>query len=346
MRVVVHAGMHKTGSSSIQQTFVAHEVPGWYYPALTPTGNHSRVWITLFEDEPERTPANALAGLTAAELARRGARWRAELGEELAAGDRHLLISAERVSKTSPVAAARARDWLGRWFPDITLIAYVRPPVSFMASAFQQVVNARGEDRIGGRGFWPEYRERFEKLDAVFGRENVRLKLYDPTTLLGGDVVLDLARELGVALSPEQVVRANESVSLEATALVFVQRRWGHGFVGGFRGAPRMNNDFVASLSQIGSSKLAFSPELVGPWLEENRSDVEWIEERLGCAVLDAPPTSGRLVSSEDDLLEIALENAEEVASLVGDERSTDGDARTRLVSDLETLRERHYAVG
>ena len=346
MRAVIHAGMQKTGSSSIQQTFSTLEVPGWYYPALIPNGNHSSAWITLFEDDPETAIGHALAGLTADDMARRRARWSAELDRELAAGNRHLLISAERVSKTSSVAAVRARDWLSRWSADITVTAYVRPPVSFMASAFQQVVNGRGESRIGGAGFWPNYRERFEKLDTVFGRENVRLRLYDRTTLLGGDVVLDLAQELGVTLSPEQVVRANESVSLEATALLFVQRRWGRGYVGGFPGAPRKNNQFVAAVSRIGSSRLAFSPELVGPWLERNRSDVDWIEERLGCAVLDAPRTSGRLVSSEDDLLEIALENAEEVAALVGDERSTDGDARSRLVSDLETLRERHYAVG
>ena len=62
MRAVIHAGMQKTGSSSIQRTFSTLEVPGWYYPALIPTGNHSSAWITLFEDDPETAIGHALAG--------------------------------------------------------------------------------------------------------------------------------------------------------------------------------------------------------------------------------------------------------------------------------------------
>ena len=87
----------------------------------------------------------------------------------------HLLISAERVSKTSSVARGCGRQGLAQPIgrPNITVIAYVRPPVSFMASAFQQAVRVEGRTDRRSR-FWPGYRERFEKLDTVFGRENVR----------------------------------------------------------------------------------------------------------------------------------------------------------------------------
>lgn len=346
MKAVIHAGMQKTGSSSIQRTFSSLDLPGWHYPAMTPVGNLSGPWIAMFEDNPELAPAFALTGTSPAEAAMLGERWRAAFEEGLGGGDRNLLFSAERVSKTSRAAAERALTLLRRHFSDISVVAYVRPPISFMASAFQEVVRGRGENRIGGSGFWPDYRWRFEKLDSTFGRDNVRLKLFDPSRFPARDVVLDFAHEIGVDVSPDDVIRVNEGFSLEATALVFVQRRWGEGMVAGFPGAPRMNNGFVEALGRIGSSRLAFSHELVTPWIRDNRADVEWIEQRLGCAVLDEPSSSGRAVSSEDDLLAIALENAAEVASLVGDERSTDADALTRLVSDLETLRERHYTGG
>ena len=225
------------------------------------------------------------------------------------------------------------------------MIAYVRQPISYMESAFQQAVKGRGERRIGGSRFWPRYRERFEKLDTVFGRENVLLKLFRPDVLLDGDVVLDFAHELGLTVSPEQVVRANEGLSLEAVALLFAQRTWGEGFVRGFRGAPGMNAAFAATLGRIGSSRLAFSAELVAPWVAGNRGDVEWIEERLGCAVLDTPQTSGRLVTSEGDLLDIAIENADALESLVGEHASEAPDVHTRVVRNLEILRQRHYAV-
>ncbi len=345
MRAVIHAGMPKTGSSSIQQTFSAREVPGWYYPALTPTGNHSRAWLTMFEDDPETAPVHRVAALTADDLDRRRTRWVAELERELAVGGRHLLMSAERISKTSAVAAERGRDWLARWFTDITVVAYVRPPVAFMASAFQQSVRGLGVDRIGAPGFWPAYRDRFEKLDACFGRDHVLLRPFDADVLHGHDVVLDLAHELGVAMSPDQVVRANDSLSLEAVALLFTQRKWGTGYAGGFIGAPRMNNDFVDALRPIGSSRLAFSRELVAPWLVAHRHDVEWIEDRLGRALLDEPSASGRLVSSELDLLDIALENADALAALVGDQASSASDVRTRVLEDLETLRLRHFTM-
>ncbi len=155
-------------------------------------------------------------------------------------------------------------------------------------------------------------------------------------------MVVDLAHELGVALSPHQVVRVNESLTLEAVALLFVQRKWGEGFVRGFRGAPRMNADFAAALAGIGDSKFAFSHDLVSPWIEEHRADVKWIEQRLGLAVLDAPKASSRPVSSEEDLLAIALENANALESLVGEHASEAVDARDRLVENLEILRRRH----
>ena len=50
MRALIHAGMHKTGSSSIQQTFAALRRPGLFFPRQ-PFINHSPLFVLLFEDE-------------------------------------------------------------------------------------------------------------------------------------------------------------------------------------------------------------------------------------------------------------------------------------------------------
>ena len=226
------------------------------------------------------------------------------------------------------------------------MIAYVRPPISYMESAFQQAVKGRGERRIGGSRFWPRYRERFEKLDAVFGRENVRLKLFRPDVLRDGDVVLDFAHELGLTVSTGAGGPGERGTQSRGRRPAVRPANVGGGLRRGVPwGASGWNAAFAATLGRIGSSPLAFSAELVAPWVEGNRGDVEWIEERLGCAVLDTPQTSGRLVSSEEDLLDIAIENADALESLVGEHASEAPDVHTRVVRNLEILRQRHYAV-
>jgi hypothetical protein len=294
VKIIIHVGMHKTGSSSIQHTFARLQHPDLEYIEWNSGGNHSALFVLLFED------ADKLAGYHAfkargpefiRKLPALREEWRARVSTQLAgAGDKTVIFSAEDISGPRfKNASQRLHDFFAGWSNDISVIGYARPPAGFMASAFQQRLKGGNTPDLFSGGASPTYRARFEKIDRIFGRDDVRLRGFAPNSLLNGDVVQDFAHEIGVGpLKEDQIIRANESLSLEAVALLYVQRKMGQGFVQGFNGAPAANNTFIARLATIGTRKFAFSPQMLAPLLEKERADIAWMEDRLGHPFADA----------------------------------------------------------
>jgi len=344
MKIILHAGMHKTGSSSIQRTLNAADLPNHAIPQ-TAAGNLSGVVSMLFDDEPEKGVMAVSNGLTKEELKRRGDIWKNRLVETLRCDKEYGVLSAEKISTLPQSGLIRLREFIEKFSPDIKVVAYVRKPVSFMQSAFQQRVKGGAGQSLFAGTIWPNYQKRFAGIDDIFGRENVTLKIFDPDHLRSRDVVIDFFSEIGVDLSPEVVIRTNESLSLEATALLYVQRRLGDGAVQNFLGAPAANNAFIEALQGIGTGKLMFSSEFIGPILEKNRADLEWMEARLGMPLEDAPETEGRLIGSEEDLLTVAEENYAALTDRLVETIRADGrSSRDRLVRNLNALRALCYA--
>ena len=77
------------------------------------------------------------------------------------------------------------------------VIGYVRPPVAFKTSLFQQRVK-HGLGAFNIDGIRPKYRKRFRKFDTVFGTGNVTLRKFDPATFPDRCVVRDFCQQLGI----------------------------------------------------------------------------------------------------------------------------------------------------
>lgn len=345
MRAIIHPGMHKTGTSSIQDTFKKADLGHIHYLDWR-AANHSGMFALLFREPVEEYHAFKGNGVSRDQLLAERAEWRRRLLDQLQSGEfDSVMISAEDISSSDTESVERLAETIAPYCSDVQVIAYVRTPAGFMQSAFQQRVKGGGLNRLGPASLWPNYRSRFEKLDQVFGRENVKLKKFAPDRLVDGDVVRDLASELGIEIKDADIVRSNESISLEALALLFAQRRLGEGFVSGFPGAQRSNARFVAAISTLGSGRLRFSPRLVDPVIARNRADLDWMEQRLGESLDDGRDADDPLaISSEDDLLRIAEENREKLDRLlIGIIRSKGQDPQAGLVRNLELLRKLHY---
>jgi hypothetical protein len=338
--------MHKTGTSSIQDTYFRFQDPGFEYVDWN-SGNHSGLFVLLFQDVAKLANYHGFAARGPEfirDLPRLRAEWRKRLEEQIAAADgKTLLFSAEAISGPE---FSQANHRLAAFFRDrcdrSDVIGYARPPAGFMASAFQQYLKG-GE--IGKKPF-PHYRARFEKIDAAFGRDNVTIRAFSRDRLIGGDVVRDFAETAGIAMPPEdRIVRSNESLSLEATALLYVQRKLGAGFVKGFEGAHQANNKFIASLAAIGTGKLAFSDAMMAPMLEDIAEDIAWMEARIGHPFSEVSASSPDAISSLDDLVDIALQNYDKVLDFLGENAAKEAGAATleNLVNALDALRERSY---
>lgn len=320
MRVVVHVGMPKTGTSAVQAAFHRHASPGFEVADLV-RANHSVPLILLFED-PRRVAEHQaiwprgegfLATLpTQREDLRR--RLDGQL-ERLRGTGATLLISAEALwNSRHGGVRARLAEALAAHGAEVEVLCYVRPPLSYAASAFQQRLKApRAGAPLDLDRLWPGYRRHVEPLDAAFGRHAVRLRLYRRDALRDGDVVSDVSDALGVP-TPQRTgaarSRPNASLGAEATAFLYAARRGGLRLPEGYGEALRDMRAAIAGLRRLGSRPLTFAPSAWDPVRAAHRDDLAWIEARLGQPLAETREPGAVEVATEDDLLRLAREVA------------------------------------
>lgn len=348
MRVVIHAGMHKTGSSSIQDHFSQNETDDIVY-ARWPGGNHCGLFILLFEDP---VLLGSYHGFKARGqdfingLPQMKARWTESIHEDMArSAGKTFVLSAEDISWPGfRPAVERMRDFFRNWTDDIQVVGYARSPLSFAVSAFQQMLKDGGLKSLNLDALWPHYKKRFLMLDEIFGREHVMLRHYHRSSLVGRDVVADFGKILGMDIRKSSGNDANASLSAEATALLYLQRRLGDGYLAGFSGAQMGNNRFIDRLRVIGSGKFTFSETAWRPVVEKNIADLRWIEERLGHAMEDDPRAGAVEISNEHDLIALALESYDSLEEvLIESIRGSDRVPVNKTVRALDLLRKFSY---
>ena len=347
MRIVIHAGMHKTGTSSLQDYFFEHAPAEIAYPQWM-EANHCGLFILLFEELDRLSDYHGFRA--------RGQEYtdtlpalRAENTALMSAfldANRHrtVLISAEDISSPEfRPAVIRMRDFLSQWTHDIEVIVYVRSALDFAVSAFQQILKDSGMPSLDLEYLWPYFQDRIEGLDEIFGRERVTVRLYDRATLKNGDVVSDFFDAMNLPRPTGKRPEANVALSAEATALLFLQRKLGLGYVSGFDNAQTANNRFIELLSEIGSHRLSFSDALWKPVADSHAADQAWIEQRLGRALNrrkargDDPQIT---IDSEQDLLLVALSSAADLERVLSREiERTSTDLLDRIVRAIEMLR-------
>lgn len=313
MEVILHFGMPKTGSSSIQETFATAPPPG-LATLPWPQANHAAFVVAFFEDAPERHPAFAHRPDPAGAVAAMRAEWEPRIEAAFANPDiGRILISAERLYNTPRPALRRLADWLDARAQRVTVVGYVRPPVAFSASALVQNIRAG----TGGRRVaevWPVYRAKIGKFDDVFGRDRVRLFPFRPERMPGGDVTADFAARIGVALDPARIRRVNESLCREAAALIHAWDRTRPKREGAAARSARAR--LVRALQGLKGDRLELGPALVAPLLARHAADLDWIADRLGEPLADAASEAPDALSSEDDLMHIAAGAADRMGEL------------------------------
>lgn len=347
MRIVIHAGIHKTGTSAVQEYFFSHPPAGIAYPSWGDP-NHCGLFVILFQDESRLAEYHGFRARGAEFIARLPIRRENELTRLTAFldenSDQTVLISAEDISAPEfHPAVQRMYDFLQRWTTDIEVVVYTRGALNFALSAFQQTLKDGGLSSLVLDSLWPYYRDRIGGLDAIFGEERVRVRVYERDALVGGDIVSDLAHVLGVSLDAIPHQRTNVSLSAEATAVLYLQRRMGLGFISGFGQAQTANNRFIEKLSQLGHHRLGFSDALWKPVADKHEEDAAWMAARLGQALSahDAPAGERVIeIGSEEDLIGLALQQVPALEKMLADELGREPvDLVERTVRTLELLR-------
>jgi hypothetical protein len=336
-RCVIHIGMHKTGSTSIQRSLHGHVDDRFFYANLGHDANHSLAIYSMFVESPEKHHhLHRSAGRDANAVQAYVEQVTSDLNRSIeAAQGRTLLISGEDISVIPERFLSKLRDEFRARFDEVSVVAYVRSPAGFIASHFQQRVKNASVDAVDPGLMYRNYRDTFLKFDNVFGTACVTLWKYDPQTFPNGCAVRDFCQRLGIALPSERIVRLNESLSRQAVAALYTYRKFGFEL-----GAKTLTGGEGMAIGKRigGADKFRFSPDVVALTLEQNSADIEWMEARLGQSLRDElglyrpgdirteddlldpdPSLLGRLraLLEEDGERDIRVETQEDVARVV-----------------------------
>jgi len=318
-RCLLHVGMHKTGSSSIQITLSEQPAnPSYDYFKFFADGNSSHPLYSLFSEQPERYYLNQLMGWTVAEIDFFNQHNQEQLEQHLKNTQSDLvIISGEDVLLLNAAELAGLRDFLLRYCRCVEVFAYIRPFVPYIQSMLQQVLKGGAKDFVLD-DLYPHYRQELEKFDTVFGRDRVRLVAFDPASFCNGDVVWDFCQQVGIVIAPGGVTRENKALSLEAAAFLYAYHKQGFEFGSG-QLAIEETCGVIEALSAVGKRKIHFSKNLVQSLSEKHGADIKWAEQRLGCSLSPtaSPEDTEDSISCTDDLLVLAVRYAGQLKQLV-----------------------------
>ncbi|MEM8664637.1 MAG: hypothetical protein AAGF49_11010 [Pseudomonadota bacterium] len=210
MTLWIHVGSHKTGTTSIQNTFFGSrdvlEAAGLIYP--------TNILGTAWSGRGKLSQLFVAEGVVGDHLSAFAARWPGQ----------NLMLSAEGFEHYSLQQRKRLAATALKHYDDVRLIIYFREPLSLVASRVSTRIR-RGVMRFeGGWARLPTYDYALELrgwIDA-FGKDRVIARAFDRAQMVGGDVVDDILSVMGLdggQLALDRVSR-NERISLRAALVV------------------------------------------------------------------------------------------------------------------------------
>ncbi|MCH2094022.1 MAG: hypothetical protein MK160_02795 [Rhodobacteraceae bacterium] len=319
MKAIVHIGMHKTGTSSIQASFA--KVPPSKTAYYTSNGTNLNQWArVMFEGIESFGTSRQQTHFADADFAELRQAESDKTDAFLSTCEQNaVILSAERFTYMSDDATAQFADWLNTRFSSVDVYAYVRDPLSFCRSSLQQRIKAISPDLSVHLDF-PNYRKRFEKFETHFGSENINYRLFRRSGLKEENVVPDFADWIGSAYNMADIISENEGMSLESLAfLVLLNQGDRRGFQS-MRQTPALS-ELVADVLSFPGSKWHYSEEMQSKIMTDIASDCDWMDSRLPLPLLRHEIASGQCVGGMEDLTAIGIESFETVRDHLLDRR-------------------------
>lgn len=307
--LILHIGMPKTGTTSIQRALNAVKTGSdWTYLDLNPPHSanpvilraHGGIAPVAIHAGPReaQTPQAAHNHITDAMRAVRTPR---------------AILSAEAMLRLPPKAVGTLLEHLNMHARSISAVAFIRPPMSFVTSYVQQFYKT-GHAPIADvlRRATRPYCADIAMWDDALGAENVRLFPFARDALAGGSVVQHFAEALDLGPLPEQGRDANISLCDEATRLMVQYRR---------HNPARHPGDgrILGRLSTLKGAPFGMHPDLLPGAFEMARATKPWAEARMGWVFDEAEPTpTPRAVRGDSDFDDILPETINWLAAQSG----------------------------
>ena len=220
MKLILHVGTHKTGTSSIQAFLEANReglrAAGYHYPRCCSVfgGNHSPLCDAMVPD-PDDDRWRGMPG------------WEAFAAECREAGAPTVIVSGEIFgARLLDRGRARAvRELFGTLFEEVTVVVYLRRQDDYARSLYIEALKHGFHRRsILGRDFAEtalniagaraDYLRLIRVLDEVFGRERLRVRVFERGQLHPAGLIADFLETCGIpAAGLDRPIPADVNVS-------------------------------------------------------------------------------------------------------------------------------------
>ena len=315
-KLILHLGMHRTGSTAIQSSLATNNGDGFVYPLIG-----ERPFKPYHEDSLDQVfsrerfeantsfvipvpPSRSIREKTKVPMNEDRLKELATDGREkikyaaTEAGNGTVILSGEGAYRYLSIKDLFAlKAFAEELFDEVKVVAYVRGPFELMSSAFHNQVMGH---RFSDFQFTFTRYDRLQKFDQVFGRDNVHLFKYDRSSFPDGDIVRHFCETVG--LQRLTSVEANVTSSRPAVSAVYRLNRIKIG-EGQAREHKMIVNLIRQSFPHQQWPKFRLSPQLMRPIIEAQARHLDWIEERIGCSLRAQPEEQENDIRQEMDLL-------------------------------------------
>lgn len=314
--VILHIGMHKTGTTSIQNSLKNYDDADTFYANLSHP-NHSIPFYTCFSKEYQSYHIWIRQGLSRREIQSNRENLTREIVSVLERSDRRRVIfSGEDISILSDDEAQELIDFLYSYADDIQVVAYYRDPIGFAVSDFQQWIKDGSTDISVSR---PQYRFRFEKFIRAVGRGNVTLRDYDSIEC---DVVEDFMNLLNLDYKATAGLQFSDNPALpdEAIKVLYCFNKTNPCIIGD-KELTRAHAQLVRIFRHMFADSGRFPRGYFSEAIDE--SDVQWLEELTGNELQTEKRLKGDHHSGdiESYLLSVAPSSMEKLSALLEENR-------------------------
>lgn len=203
MRLILHIGFHKTGTSAIQAFSVKNREKLAQKGILYPKAGASkpRFPSRSTSESGHRVLSDVLVSPTNLKSAQKLEAIIAEAGsyEEI----NTVILSSETFSAPRVIVSPAVADVLKKYFSGITVLAYLRRQDVWAETFYKEILcwNGRKEKRDfkrfndGFLGEWLDYSARLEVWERIFGKENITIKSYDDRE--NKNIIIDFFKAVG-----------------------------------------------------------------------------------------------------------------------------------------------------
>lgn len=222
MECVLHVGMHKTGTTSIQRALHKYDDGEAFYANLKSINQSVPIQTLFLQNHLKAHWVNE--GLNDAQHAEQVTEINNLFSAAIQRKDRKKVIfSGENMSILDAGSLTRLKTKVEKHCDKIRVVLFARNPYDEAASSFQEVVKHGWNSIPQVLDFNGSFESRYKTLVEVFGKERVTVRFYEDKKDFNDDIVKYFFDLEGLKTRPKILSkpRENPSVSQEALKLIF-----------------------------------------------------------------------------------------------------------------------------